>query len=50
MAPQGSVKRLELFQVALARNSPYSVTDFSLPLAFLDIAWFKFPPAQQIIF
>nr|XP_034901457.1 phenolic glucoside malonyltransferase 1-like [Populus alba] len=50
MAPQDSVKVLELCQVAPACNSPESVTNFSLPLTFLDIAWFKFPPAQQIIF
>ncbi|KAJ6926699.1 hypothetical protein NC651_010953 [Populus alba x Populus x berolinensis] len=50
MAPQDSVKILELCQVAPACNSPESVTNFSLPLTFLDIAWFKFPPAQQIIF
>ena len=50
MAPQGYVNILELCQVALACNSPDSVTDFSLPLTFLDIAWFKFPSAQQIIF
>ncbi|KAI5591668.1 hypothetical protein BDE02_04G096900 [Populus trichocarpa] len=50
MAPQDSVKILELCQVAPAYISPESITDFSLPLTFLDIAWFKFPPAQQIIF
>ncbi|KAL3596970.1 hypothetical protein D5086_008607 [Populus alba] len=50
MAPQDSVKILEVCQVAPACNSPESVTNFSLPLTFLDIAWFKFPPAQQIIF
>jgi hypothetical protein len=50
MAPKGFVKRPELFQVALACNSLDSVTDFSLPLTFLDIAWLKFPPTQQIIF
>jgi hypothetical protein len=44
------MKILELCQVAPAYNSPESITDFSLPLTFLDIAWFKFPPAQQIIF
>uniref|UniRef100_A0A6N2KE05 Uncharacterized protein n=1 Tax=Salix viminalis TaxID=40686 RepID=A0A6N2KE05_SALVM len=48
--PEVSVKILELCQVAPAFISPEPAIDFSLPLTFLDIAWFKFPPAQQIIF
>ncbi|GKV08859.1 hypothetical protein SLEP1_g20431 [Rubroshorea leprosula] len=41
---------IQVTKVTPSSHSPKSASDFSLPLTFLDIFWFKFPPVERLFF
>ncbi|XP_059452653.1 malonyl-CoA:anthocyanidin 5-O-glucoside-6''-O-malonyltransferase-like [Corylus avellana] len=50
MAPNNSVKILEVFRVSPPPTSPDSASPSSLPLTLFDIFWLRFPPVQRVFF
>ncbi|CAN0853620.1 Phenolic glucoside malonyltransferase 2 [Linum grandiflorum] len=43
-------KIIQLYNVAPAADSPESAAECSLPLTYLDTAWFRFPPVELLFF
>ena len=50
MAPNNSVKILEVFRVSPPPTSPDSASPSYLPLTLFDILWLRFPPVQRVFF
>ncbi|OMP08980.1 hypothetical protein COLO4_05929 [Corchorus olitorius] len=50
MAQTNSVKIVEAIQVTPSSNLPKSANEFTLPLTFFDILWFKFAPVDCLYF
>ncbi|OMO85891.1 Transferase [Corchorus olitorius] len=44
------MKIVEVTRVTPSSNSPNSALEFSLPLTFFDIFWFKHPPVERLFF
>ncbi|KAK8612724.1 hypothetical protein V6N13_092835 [Hibiscus sabdariffa] len=44
------MKILESTRVTPSPNSPIASAQFSLPLTFSDVFWFKFPPVERLFF
>ncbi|XP_062151034.1 phenolic glucoside malonyltransferase 1-like [Alnus glutinosa] len=50
MAPNNSVKVVEVFRVSPPPSSPDSGSPRSLPLTLFDLIWLRFPPVQRVFF
>ena len=50
MASPSLVRILEICKVTPALDSVDAAKEFSLPLTYFDITWFKFPPAECLYF
>ncbi|XP_059451922.1 malonyl-CoA:anthocyanidin 5-O-glucoside-6''-O-malonyltransferase-like [Corylus avellana] len=50
MAPNNSVKVVDVFRVSPPPTSPDSASPSSLPFTLFDILWLRFPPVQRVFF